>query len=144
MATTSAQTTDQASTIGDGTRLEGIRHKVFVDRYALKGEDGTPLEEYPEQMWRRVAAGIAAVEPTAEKQSAWTEKFYDLLRDFKFVPGGRILSGAGAGHQVTFYNCFVVGLGEDPLDSLAFGARSSACGQVLGNTPNAQRQTPNA
>ncbi|HKO24071.1 MAG TPA: ribonucleotide reductase N-terminal alpha domain-containing protein, partial [Chloroflexota bacterium] len=115
MATTSARTTDQASTIGDGTRLEGIRHKVFVDRYALKGEDGTPLEEYPEQMWRRVAAGIAAVEPTVEKRSEWTEKFYDLLRDFKFVPGGRILSGAGAGHQVTFYNCFVVGLGEDPL-----------------------------
>src|SRR5205807_1121721 len=37
----------------------------------------------------------------------------------KFVPGGRILSGAGAGHQVTFYNCFVVGLGEDPLDPAA-------------------------
>ncbi len=99
-----------------GTVLEGIRGKVFLDRYARKGEDGTPLEQYPEQMWRRVAAGIAAVEPTPEKQAEWTERFYGLLRDFKFVPGGRILSGTGTGHQVTYYNCYVVGLGEDPLD----------------------------
>jgi len=108
--TTSAET---------GTVLEGIRHKVFLDRYARKGEDGTPLERYPEQMWRRVAAGIAEVEPTSEKRAEWTEKFAGLLSDFKFVPGGRILSGAGTGHQVTYYNCYVVGLGEDPLDPTA-------------------------
>jgi len=102
-----------------GTVLEGIRHKVFLDRYARKGEDGTPLEQYPEQMWRRVAAGIAEVEPTPEKRAEWTEKFAGLLSDFKFVPGGRILSGAGTGHQVTYYNCYVVGLGEDPLDPAA-------------------------
>ncbi len=102
-----------------GTVLEGIRHKVFLDRYARKGEDGTPLEQYPEQMWRRVAAGIAEVEPTPEKRAEWTEKFAGLLSDFKFVPGGRILSGAGTGHQVTYYNCYVVGLGEDPLDPTA-------------------------
>src|SRR5579883_1072713 len=89
--------------ITTGTTLEGIRGKVFLDRHALKGEDGTPLEQYPEQMWRRVAAGIAGVEPTAAKRAEWTEKFYDLLSDFKFVPGGRILSGAGTGHEVTFY-----------------------------------------
>jgi len=102
-----------------GTVLEGIRHKVFLDRYARKGEDGTPLEQYPEQMWRRVAAGIAEVEATPEKRAEWTEKFAGLLSDFKFVPGGRILSGAGTGHQVTYYNCYVVGLGEDPLDPAA-------------------------
>ena len=102
--------------IQDGTKLEGLQHKVFKDRYALKGEDGTPLEEYPEQMWLRVAQGIAAVEPTPKKRNEWTDKFYNLLKDFKFVPGGRILSGAGTPHEVTYYNCYVVGLGEDPLD----------------------------
>src|SRR5215469_2111895 len=102
--------------IQEGTNLEGLQHKVFRDRYALKGEDGTPLEEYPEQMWRRVARGIASVEPTPEKRAEWTEQFYDLMRDFKFVPGGRILSGAGTPHEVTYYNCYVVGLGENPLN----------------------------
>ncbi len=112
-----AQTQEPSTPLeASGTVLEGIRHKVFLDRYALKGEDGAPLERYPEQMWRRVAAGIAEAEPSPEKQAEWTEKFDGLLRDFKFVPGGRILSGAGSGHQVTYYNCYVVGLGEDPLD----------------------------
>ncbi|MGH2516311.1 MAG: ribonucleotide reductase N-terminal alpha domain-containing protein, partial [Ktedonobacterales bacterium] len=75
-----------------------------------------PLEDYPEQMWRRVADGIASVEPTPEKQTEWSDKFYELLRDFKFVPGGRTLSGAGTANEVTYYNCYVVGLGEDPLN----------------------------
>jgi ribonucleoside-diphosphate reductase alpha chain len=101
------------------SNLEGIRRKVFMDRYALKGVDGTPLEDSPEQMWRRVADAIADVETTADSRSVWRERFYNLLRDFKFVPGGRILSGAGTGHDVSFYNCFVVGVGEDPLDPSA-------------------------
>jgi len=102
-----------------GTTLEGIRGKVFLDRYARKGEDGKALEAHPEQMWRRVAEGIAAAERTPEARATWTGKFADLLQDFKFVPGGRILSGAGTGHQVTYYNCYVVGLGENPLDPTA-------------------------
>lgn len=86
-------------------RLEGLRHKVFLDRYSLKDDRGNPTEEYPAQMWRRVATGIASVEATPQLRSEWTERFYDLLRDFKFVPGGRILAGAGTGKEVTYYNC---------------------------------------
>ena len=95
------------------TQLEGVREKVFLDRYALKGRDGTPTETTPEEMWRRVAEGIAAVEPTPEKQAYWTERFYEALSDFKFVPGGRILAGAGTGTAVTFYNCYVIPSPED-------------------------------
>ncbi len=116
---TNQQASDHGHSIAEGTVLEGLQRKVFKDRYALKGEDGTPLEESPEQMWRRVARGIAAVEPTPETQAEWSETFFQLMRDFKFVPGGRILSGAGTPHQVTYYNCYVVGLGEDPLDQNA-------------------------
>jgi ribonucleoside-diphosphate reductase alpha chain len=110
---------DLPPAISEETKLEGLQRKVFLDRYALRGEDGTPLETYPEQMWLRVARGIAEVEPTAEKKAEWTDNFYHLLQDFKFVPGGRILSGAGTPHEVTYYNCYVVGLGEDPLNTEA-------------------------
>ena len=96
-----------------GTMLDGIRQKVFADRYSYKDETGTALEHYPEQMWRRVARGIAAVE-TDVKRGEWEERFYQALRDFKFVPGGRILAGAGTGHEVTFYNCYVI---PSPQDS---------------------------
>ena len=99
----------QTSQIGPGTekrtQLEGICQKVFMDRYSLKDPSGQPLEFYPEQLWARVARGIAAVETTEEKQAHWEKRFYEALVDFQFVPGGRILAGAGSGHQVTFYNC---------------------------------------
>jgi len=87
------------------TSLEGIRQKVFMDRYSLKDPSGRPLEFYPEQLWARVARGIAEVEPTEELQQHWEKRFYEALSDFQFVPGGRILAGAGSGHQVTYYNC---------------------------------------
>lgn len=73
-----------------------------------------PLETEPGQMMRRVAAGIAAAEPTQELRELWTERFNWLLEDWKFVPAGRILAAAGTNQSLTFYNCFVV---PSPLDS---------------------------
>src|SRR6266702_5031904 len=95
------------------TPLEGIRQKVFMDRYSLKDSSGQPLEFYPEQLWTRVARGIAEVETTEEKKAFWEKRFYEALSNFQFVPGGRILAGAGSGHQVTFYNCYVIPSPED-------------------------------
>lgn len=94
-------------------QLEGLRKKVFDDRYALKDRAGNQIEHTPEEMWRRVANGIAAVESTPEKRQYWADEFYKALEDFQFVPGGRILSGAGSGYELTFYNCFVIPCPED-------------------------------
>lgn len=96
------------------TKLEGIRKTVFTDRYSLKDSEGKPTETSPEQMWARVAAGIAKVEKTPEKQKEWAQKFYNALEGFKFVPAGRILSGAGTDYEVTYFNCFVI---PSPQDS---------------------------
>lgn len=98
-------------------KLTGIRQQVFLDRYSLKSEKGNPLEKTPEQMWRRVSAGIAAVEKPKLRVS-WEKKFYDAMSDFKLVPGGRILSGAGTGYKVTFYNCFVIPSPKDSRDGI--------------------------
>ncbi|HEY4386381.1 MAG TPA: adenosylcobalamin-dependent ribonucleoside-diphosphate reductase, partial [Ktedonobacteraceae bacterium] len=118
------------------TRLEGIREKVFMDRYSLKDASGKPLEFYPEQTWERVARGIAAVETTPEKREEWEKRFYAALSDFKFVPGGRILAGAGTGHQVTYYNCFVIPSPEDSrqgiLDNLKIMTEIMARGGGVG------------
>lgn len=95
------------------TLLEGIRKDVFLDRYSLKDEEGNPLESYPEQMWRRVAWGIAQQEKLNVRKD-WEKKFYTAMEDFKFVPAGRILSGAGTPYQVTYYNCYVI---PSPKDS---------------------------
>ncbi len=120
----------------DGTVLEGIREKVFLDRYSLKDRDGSPIERHPEQMWQRVASSIAAVEKTDEKRLFWTRRFREALSGFKFVPGGRILAGAGTGHRVTYYNCYVIPSPEDSrggiLDNLKIMTEIMARGGGVG------------
>jgi len=93
--------------------LTGISQTVFLDRYALKDKDGKPIEAKPEEMWRRIAHAVAQMEKKSVQRD-WEEKFYGAMQDFVFVPGGRILSGAGTGYKVTFYNCFVI---PSPKDS---------------------------
>lgn len=128
---------DVDSTVAtEGTVLDGIREKVFLDRYSLKDRDGSPIERYPEQMWRRVASSIASVEPTEEKRAYWSRRFFEALQGFKFVPGGRILAGAGTGHKVTYYNCYVIPSPEDSrsgiLDNLKIMTEIMARGGGVG------------
>lgn len=94
-------------------KLDGIREKVFLDRYALKDKNGELVEHTPKEMWKRVAKGIAATEKPEDRKK-WEKEFYQAMEDFKFVPAGRILSGAGTGYQVTYFNCFVI---PSPKDS---------------------------
>ncbi|MBK9125986.1 MAG: hypothetical protein IPM16_23055 [Chloroflexi bacterium] len=64
-----------------------------------------PLEIQPGQMMDRVARGIADIETTDAAKAEWAKKFRWLLDGWKFVPGGRILAGAGTDQQLTYYNC---------------------------------------
>ncbi len=94
-------------------KLTGISEKVFLDRYSLKDKQGKPIEKSPEEMWKRIAKAVSQVEKK-DKQKKWEKEFYYAMKDFKYVPGGRILAGAGSGFAVTFYNCFVI---PSPKDS---------------------------
>ncbi|MBI4407238.1 MAG: adenosylcobalamin-dependent ribonucleoside-diphosphate reductase [Candidatus Kerfeldbacteria bacterium] len=94
-------------------KLEGLAKDVFFDRYTLKDAAGKRMEDTPEQMWHRVAKAIANVEKTDARKQEWEEKFYSVLENFDFVPGGRILTGAGSGVPLTLYNCFVIPSPED-------------------------------
>ena len=66
--------------------------------------------------WRRVAHALAMAEPS--DPAVWEQMFYNVLEDFRFLPGGRILAGAGTDNEVTLYNCFVMGRIEDSLDGI--------------------------
>ncbi len=103
-----------------GTVSEILGNESFL----VTLEDGTetvstlehldkPLETNPASMHQRVAEGIAQQEQVA-RQDEWREKFTWLLDDWKFVPGGRILTGAGTDQKLTYYNCYVV---PSPKDS---------------------------
>jgi ribonucleoside-diphosphate reductase alpha chain len=73
-----------------------------------------PLDLHRDAMYRRVARAIAAAEPEGPARQEAEERFFGALAAGAFVPGGRILAGAGVGRQLTFYNCFVL---PSPRDS---------------------------
>ncbi|MFN8424483.1 MAG: LAGLIDADG family homing endonuclease [Candidatus Binatia bacterium] len=103
--------------IGVVTGVSGAAATVALDggetvERALEHVD-RPLELHPDALQARVARGIAAVEPEA-RRSEWAARFEWLLRDWRFVPGGRILTAAGTDQDLTFYNCYVI---PSPRDS---------------------------
>ena len=108
-----------------GQREVGEVTKIDLPKVSVKLLDGEtvirdlehvdkPIEVQPEQMMERVAAGVAKTEKTDKKREEWSGKFRWLLDDWKFVPGGRILTAAGTDQELTFYNCYVI---PSPNDS---------------------------
>ncbi len=78
-----------------------------------------PLEVYYEQIAKRNATGLAEVEQTEEKRQEWFEKFYHELVNMNFVPAGRVLYGAGAGTDVTYFNCYVMPYVKDSREGIS-------------------------
>ncbi|MEH7107279.1 vitamin B12-dependent ribonucleotide reductase [Bacillus sp. JJ1764] len=78
-----------------------------------------PLELFYEQIAKRVATGLAAVEETEDKRIEWTEKFYQELVNSNFIPAGRVLYGAGAGTDVTYFNCYVMPFVADSREGIS-------------------------
>jgi ribonucleoside-diphosphate reductase alpha chain len=66
--------------------------------------------------WCRIARALATVEP--RDAASWEKRFFGLLENFKFLPGGRIQAGAGTGRHVTLFNCFVMGPVEDSIPGI--------------------------
>lgn len=78
-----------------------------------------PMEVFYEQIAKRNATGLAAVEKTAEKRQEWFEKFYQQLVGLKFIPAGRVLYGAGADTDVTYFNCYVMPFVADSREGIS-------------------------
>jgi ribonucleoside-diphosphate reductase alpha chain len=108
-----------------------LRAHVFHDKYALRDRDGRVVEHTPEQMWRRIAREIASVE-TPERHREWTDNFYWLLEDFRFIPGGRIMHAAGNSRRVTALNCYVIPLKDDSIESIFEWMKQAARTYSLG------------
>jgi|TARA_Y100000294_G_scaffold122855_3_gene114251 ribonucleoside-diphosphate reductase alpha chain len=88
------------------TKPAHISQQIWEMKYRLKGADGRPVDKTMADSWRRVARALA--EP--EKDSVpWQQRFFEAMEDFRFLPAGRILAGAGAKRRVTLFNCFVMG-----------------------------------
>ena len=92
-----------------------VSEQIWQTKYRYRDGD-TIHDQTLEDTWRRVAGAIAGVEE--HYQENWAELFYRTLEGFRFLPGGRILAGAGTQHDVTLFNCFVMGLIDDSMDGI--------------------------
>jgi len=97
---------------------EAISEHVWHSRYQWS-DDGRALEPSIETSWDRVALAVSSAE-THHRQE-WRERFRAILGDFRFLPSGRILAGAGTARRSTLFNCFAQGTIEDSVSGI-FGA----------------------
>jgi len=78
-----------------------------------------PLEIFYEQIAKRNAQGLSAVETSEEKQQEWFKKFNDELKHMNFIPAGRVLYGAGSDTEVTYFNCYVMPYIKDSREGIS-------------------------
>ena len=105
------------------TPIAAISQQIWDMKYRLKGPNGAALDKTIEDTWRRIASALAA--PEADLPG-WADRFYGALENFRFLPAGRIVAGAGSGRQVTLFNCFVMGTVPDDMAGIFTHLREAA------------------
>ncbi len=100
-----------------------IGRLIWDSKYRYR--DGTKVyDRNIADSWRRVARALASIE--TRDRPHWEAAFYRLLEGFRFLPGGRILAGAGTGRRVTLFNCFVMGTIEDSMEGIFTALKEGA------------------
>jgi len=67
---------------------------------------------------KRLVKTCANVEESEENRRDYETYFYELLRDYRFLPGGRIIAGLGTDMNQTLFNCFTLPPIEDSIDGI--------------------------
>ena len=103
--------------------VAAISSQIWDMKYRLKGPGGEPVDRTIEDTWRRIARACAAPE---KDPAHWAERFYEAIADFRFLPAGRVIAGAGAERDVTLFNCFVMGTIPDDMGGIFAHLREAA------------------
>lgn len=114
--------------------LGQLATEIWDMKYRLKDGDGNPIDQSPADTQWRVATALAEAEsgefmdenrPWTYKEH-WADKFHEVMRNYEFIPAGRINAGAGTDRNVTLFNCFVMGTIQDSLDGIMDGLKEAA------------------
>jgi len=103
--------------------LSPVSQQIWDMKYRLKEAGGQPVDKTVQGTWRRVARAMSQNEADP---SLWEQRFFDAMDGFKFLPAGRIVSGAGASRNVTLFNCFVMGDIPDDMSGIFDGLKEAA------------------
>ncbi|HIC81223.1 MAG TPA: ribonucleoside-diphosphate reductase, adenosylcobalamin-dependent, partial [Kiloniellaceae bacterium] len=97
------------------SEFSALSQEIWDMKYRLKAASGEPVDKTLGDSWRRIAVALAAAESDSTTRSSVEARFEDALRDFRFLPAGRIQAGAGSERNVTLFNCFVMGVIPDDI-----------------------------
>ena len=97
------------------SEFSALSQEIWDMKYRLKSASGEPVDKTLADSWRRIAAALAAAEGKQSTKKSVESAFFDALRDFRFLPAGRIQAGAGSERNVTLFNCFVMGSIPDDM-----------------------------
>jgi ribonucleoside-diphosphate reductase alpha chain len=103
--------------------VSSISQQIWDMKYRLKQPGGIAVDKTIQDTWWRVAAALAFPEKDA---ALWADRFYEAMTDFKFLPAGRVVAGAGTGRSVTLFNCFVMGTIPDDMSGIFENLREAA------------------
>lgn len=94
---------------------------LIVQSKYLQKDDLGRIIETPEQWLKRVARAISSIEV---KKKFWEKKFYEVMENLEFLPGGRTLANAGTVNG-QLANCFVLPF-EDNIEEIFEVVKESA------------------
>ena len=124
MTITYEQALEETKTYFAGDELAA---KVFVDKYALRNENGELLESTPDQLHQRLAKEFARIEKKYDNPLS-EEEIYEQFKGFKkIVPQGSPMSAIGNPYQIqSASNCFVIPSPKDSYGGILFSDQEQA------------------
>ena len=152
-----------------------ISEQIWNQKYRFQTKrEGFNSDNNIVDTWNRIASACAdlpRLHNDQEAKEALKQRFFDSLKDFKFLPAGRINSGAGTDRNVTLFNCLSadtkiltleyglipIGLIADELVHIldgngewvaapinSFGKQTTASVNLIGGYDRRQRESINA
>jgi ribonucleoside-diphosphate reductase alpha chain len=106
---------------------DDLAAKVFIDKYALRNENGDLLESNPDDLHRRMAKEFARIESNYPNPIS-EEEIYNQFKNFKkIIPQGSPMSAIGNPYQIqSASNCFVIPSPKDSYGGILFSDQEQA------------------
>ncbi len=107
----------------DSSFQTDISRVIWETKYRYRDAD-VIHDQTIDDTWQRIAHSLASVESV--NNEFWEQAFYSILKEFRFLPAGRIQAGAGTDREVTLFNCFVMGHIDDSMDGIFTALKEGA------------------
>jgi len=110
--------------------MKTISEEIWERKYRYDGMGDAPEDTCYEDTWKRIAGAAAEKE---KDPKLWESEFYKILKNFRFLPAGRIIANAGTKREeVTMFNCYVMNTIEDSIEGIFDTVKDSALTQKQG------------